>query len=51
MILQHFGDPGANHSAMEALSDRELEVLELIGQNNSVLNIARSLHISWPRNR
>lgn len=38
--------PGAEGSPMEKLSDRELEVFQLIGQGKGTRDIAESLHLS-----
>jgi DNA-binding NarL/FixJ family response regulator len=47
-MLQHFvgGAPAANRSPIEGLSDRELEVLLLIGQGHATRQIAEELHLS-----
>ena len=46
MIMEHVNGPGAGHTAVESLSDRELEVLQAIGEGSPVTDIAQSLHIS-----
>ena len=40
------GPPKGEVDAMERLSDRELEILELIGKGNEVPQIAKTLHLS-----
>ena len=47
ILLQYTGrSPGDARSPFDRLSDRELEVLELIGQGYSTRRIAETLHIS-----
>jgi DNA-binding NarL/FixJ family response regulator len=43
-FAQREGESGEN--AIDRLSDRELEILELIGKGNEVRQIAKSLHLS-----
>lgn len=46
-LLQRFsGGTRPGHSPMEILSDREFEVLQLIGEGKSSKEIARQLHLS-----
>ena len=47
-LLQHFVDRGteANNSLTVSLSDRELEVLQLIGQGYPTRQVADELHVS-----
>jgi len=40
------GNSAANHSPMSHLSDRELEVFQLIGEGCTTRHIARKLHLS-----
>ena len=40
------GSSGVAHSSVEGLSDRELEVLRLIGRGHSTRQIAEELHLS-----
>jgi DNA-binding NarL/FixJ family response regulator len=40
------GDAPSSESPVERLSDRELEVFELIGQGHGATEIARKLHLS-----
>lgn len=46
MIAAHIGAGGHPRSAVEKLTDRELEVLQLIGEGNDVRDIAAKLHLS-----
>ena len=46
MIADHIGGGGQGRSAVEKLTDRELEVMQLIGEGNDVRNIAEHLHLS-----
>ena len=46
MIAQHIGGSGPATSPVERLTDRELEVLQLIGEGNEVREIATKLHVS-----
>lgn len=47
-LVEHYvrGAPGAPHSPVADLSDRELEVFRLIGQGHSTRQIAEDLHLS-----
>lgn len=46
-LLQRFsGQPQANRSPLELLTDREFEVFQLIGQGKTPKEIARHLHLS-----
>jgi DNA-binding NarL/FixJ family response regulator len=46
MIAQHVGASGHIGSAIDKLTDRELEVLQLIGEGKEVREIADQLHLS-----
>ncbi len=46
MIFEHIHGPPEAKSAIEKLSDRELEVLQLIGQGHEIREIAKELHLS-----
>ncbi len=46
MIAEHVGAGGQAQSPVEKLTDRELEVLQLIGEGNEVRGIAEKLHVS-----
>jgi DNA-binding NarL/FixJ family response regulator len=46
MIAEHVGGGGQARSPIEKLTDRELEVLQLIGEGNEVRDIAEKLHLS-----
>lgn len=46
MIAEHVGAGGLARSPVEKLTDRELEVLQLIGEGNEVREIADRLHVS-----
>ncbi|MCA1659159.1 MAG: response regulator transcription factor [Verrucomicrobiaceae bacterium] len=46
MIAEHVGAGGSARSPLERLTDRELEVLQLIGEGNDVHEIAAKLHLS-----
>jgi len=46
MIVEHVGADGHARSAVEKLTDRELEVLQLIGDGKEVRTIAQELHLS-----
>jgi DNA-binding NarL/FixJ family response regulator len=46
MIAEHVGGGASGKSAVEKLTDRELEVLQLIGEGTEVRDIAEKLHIS-----
>jgi DNA-binding NarL/FixJ family response regulator len=46
MIAQHLGASVPATSPVERLTDRELEVLQLIGEGNEVREIAAKLHVS-----
>jgi DNA-binding NarL/FixJ family response regulator len=46
MIAEHVGAGGQAKSPIEKLTDRELEVLQLIGEGNDVRDIAEKLHLS-----
>jgi len=45
MLRQYVGSPGSR-SPLDELSDRELEVLRLIGEGHSTRQIAEQLHLS-----
>lgn len=46
MIAEHIGAGSSSRSAVEKLTDRELEILQLIGSGKSVRAIAAELHLS-----
>lgn len=46
MIAEHVGADTGGRSPVEKLTDRELEVLQLIGEGNEVRGIAQKLHLS-----
>ncbi len=46
MIAEHVGANGHARSPIEKLTDRELEVLQLIGEGSEVREIAAKLHVS-----
>ncbi|HEX8281235.1 MAG TPA: response regulator transcription factor [Chthoniobacterales bacterium] len=46
MIAEHVGASGQARSPIDKLTDRELEVLQLIGEGNEVREIAEKLHLS-----
>ena len=46
MIAEHVGGGRGGKSAIDKLTDRELEVLQLIGEGTEVRDIAEKLHIS-----
>ena len=46
MIAEHVSGGAAGKSAIDKLTDRELEVLQLIGEGTEVRDIAEKLHIS-----
>jgi DNA-binding NarL/FixJ family response regulator len=46
MVLAHIHGGGDSQSPVENLSDRELEVLQLLGEGNEVREIAQRLHVS-----
>jgi len=46
MIAEHVGAGGHARSPVEKLTDRELEVLQLIGEGGEVREIAEKLHVS-----
>jgi len=46
MIAEHVGGGATGRSAVDKLTDRELEVLQLIGEGTEVRDIAEKLHIS-----
>jgi DNA-binding NarL/FixJ family response regulator len=46
MIAEHVGASGQGRSGVDKLTDRELEVLQLIGEGNEVREIATKLHLS-----
>jgi len=46
MIAEHVGGGTSGKSAIDKLTDRELEVLQLIGEGTEVRDIAEKLHIS-----
>ena len=46
MIAEHVGANGQARSPVEKLTDRELEVMQLIGEGNEVRGIAEKLHLS-----
>ncbi len=46
MIADHIGVSGQTRSPIEKLTDRELEVLQLIGEGSEVREIALKLHLS-----
>jgi len=46
MLFDHIHGSGEARSAVERLSDRELEVFQLIGEGRDMHEIARELHLS-----
>ena len=46
MIEEHISTGGRARSGVEKLTDRELEILQLIGDGKEVRTIARELHLS-----
>ena len=46
MIAEHVGASAQTGSPVERLTDRELEVLQLIGEGNEVKGIASKFHLS-----
>ncbi len=46
MIAEHVGAAGHSGSSLDRLTDRELEVWQLIGEGNEVREIASKLHLS-----
>lgn len=46
MIADHVGASGETRSLVDRLTDRELEVLQLIGEGKEVRDIAAQLHLS-----
>lgn len=46
MIAEHVGAGGQSRSAIDKLTDRELEILQMIGEGNEVREIASKLHLS-----
>lgn len=46
MIAEHVGGGRDSRSAVDKLSDRELEILQLIGKGDEVREIAEHLHLS-----
>ena len=46
MIAEHVGATGRSQTPIDKLTDRELEVLQLIGEGNEVREIAKKLHLS-----
>ncbi|MGH7936746.1 MAG: response regulator [Chthoniobacterales bacterium] len=46
MIFDHIQSGGEARSAVERLSDRELEIFQLIGEGRDMHQIARDLHLS-----
>lgn len=46
MIAEHIGVGLDGRSALDRLTDRELEVLQLIGEGTEVRDIAQKLHVS-----
>ena len=46
MVLAHIHGSGEGESPVEKLSDRELEVLQLLGEGKEVRDIAERLHLS-----
>jgi len=46
MIFDHIHSSGEARSAVERLSDRELEVFQLIGEGHDMHDIAKTLHLS-----
>ncbi len=46
MLFDHIHGGGEARSAVERLSDRELEVFQLIGEGHDMHEIARELHLS-----
>ena len=46
MLFDHIHGGGEARSAVERLTDRELEVFQLIGEGRDMHEIARELHLS-----
>ena len=46
MLFDHIHGAGEARSAVERLTDRELEIFQLIGQGHDMHEIARQLHLS-----
>ena len=46
MIAEHVGAAGHSGSSLDRLTDRELEIWQLIGEGNEVREIAARLHLS-----
>ena len=46
MLAEHIGMTGHARSPIEKLTDRELEILQMIGEGNDVREIAQKLHLS-----
>lgn len=46
MIFDHIHSSGEARSAVDRLSDRELEIFQLIGEGHDMHEIARELHLS-----
>ena len=46
MLAEHVGAGGRARAPIERLTDRELEVLQMIGEGNDVREIAQKLHLS-----
>lgn len=46
MLLDRQGTPAAPHSPVDALSDRELELFDLMGRGLTTAEIARTMYIS-----
>jgi len=46
MLADHVGAGGQGRTPVDRLTDRELEVLQLIGEGNEVRDIAARLHLS-----
>ena len=46
MIAEHVGGGGGSRSAIDKLTDRELEILQLFGGGEEVRAIAKALHLS-----
>jgi DNA-binding NarL/FixJ family response regulator len=46
MLFDHIHGSGEAQSAIERLTDRELEIFQLIGEGHDMHEIARGLHLS-----